>query len=222
MKALATVAGVLATALLGGLMTAGAARANRLDDAGRALREPGVWVDRDLSWLVTPTDARRLKRAIERAGVPVRIAVLPQVAVDESRGDQLAIVRGLMSRVDRDGLYVLVDQDGGLAYAARRLPLDVSEYSFRSRRGLVEAPAPLGEVLDAIVPVVANARAAAPVSFEPYANPQGLSTHDRDRDSLVGIAAGTLLLGSMIGFALYCFVRAAAAVVALVGRRGHA
>jgi hypothetical protein len=222
MNALATIAGVLVTALLAGFVTAGDARANRLDDAARALHEPGVWVDRDLSWLVSPAQARRLQRAITRAGEPVRIAVLPQVAVDESRGDQLAIVRAIIRHVDRNGLYVLVDQDGGLAYAARRLPLDVSEYSFRSRRGLTEAPASLGEVLDAIVPVMAKARAAAPVSFEPYANPQGLETHHRDRDSLVGIAAGTLLLGSLIGFALYCFVRAGAGVVTLVRRRRHA
>jgi hypothetical protein len=223
MKALATVVGVLATALLAGLVAADGARANRLDVAARALREPGVWVDRDLRWLVGPSPERRVDRAIDRAGLPVRVAVLPQVAVDESRGDQRAIVRALMSRVSRDGLYVLVDQDGGLAYAARKLPLDVSEGSFRTRKGFDEASLSLDEVLDAIVPTLRAARAATPVSFEPYANPQGVvRSYDRDGDSLVGIAAGTLLLGSMLGFALYCCVRAAAGIVGLVRRRRHA
>ena len=212
MRACAIVAGVLAS---GALLLAGAqaAQADRLDDAGRALREPGVWVDADLSWLVGPEQARRLDRAIDRAHVPVRVAVLPRVENDESRGDQRAIVRAIIRRVDRDGLYALVDQDGDVAYAARRLPLDITEFSFPKGSGL--RPAALSTSLAALVPAVCDAAPAdPPVSFEPFADPKGVSLSSggrADHDPLLGVALACLLFGAAGGFIVYVVVRTAVA-----------
>jgi hypothetical protein len=217
----AIVAAVMASVLLAGLVSADAARAGRLDDAGRALREPGVWVDPDLTWLVGPREVRRLDRQIDRADVPVRIAVLPQVEVDESRGDQRAIARAIMRRADRDGLYVLVDQDGRLAAAARDVPLDLGEASFSPFSELGRRP--LSEQLAAIVPTVRAAAPATPTSFEPFANPKGLpsSGGGRDGDPLAGIALACALLGAIAGFGLHFMLRAAVAGADAWRSRGH-
>jgi hypothetical protein len=221
MSARTTGAVTAVCALLAGLVLADAARAGRLDDAGRALRAPGVWVDRDLSWLVGPQEARRLDRQIDRAKVPVRVAVLPQVAQDESRGDQRAIARAIIRRAGRDGLYVLVDQDGRLEYAASNLPLDLTESSFdRYSGGLRERP--LREQLDALVPTVSAAAAAAPVSFAPFADPKGLPTSGgSDHDPLAGVAFACALLGGMLGLGLYFLLRGVVAVTGAWRSRAH-
>jgi len=136
MSVRATAAALLAGLTLAGLVPADA-QANRLDGAAHALREPGVWVDSELTWLLGPREARRLDRQIARAEVPVRVAVLPQVEADESRGDPRAIARAIISRAGRDGLYVLVDQDGRVRLAARNLARGILwTRGHRVRRGV--------------------------------------------------------------------------------------
>jgi hypothetical protein len=216
-----TAARVLAGVLLAMLAVADAAHADRFDEAARALREPGVWVDRDLSWLVGPAEARRLDRRIAAADVPVRVAVLPQVEKDESRGDQRAIARAIIRRVDRDGLYVLVDQEGDVDYAARDLPLKVSEFSFRTSQEF--GGGPFRDQLAGLVPTLqAAAPAAPPVSFEPFSNPKGISLGGKvERDSLVMIALVCAFLGAVLGIGLHFVVRGVAgAAAALRGQRG--
>ena len=209
---------VLASVLLAALACSDVARADRLDAAARALRAPGVWVDADLTWLVGPSSARRLDREIGRAGVPVRVAVLPQVAVDESRGDRRAIARAIIRRVGSDGLYVLVDQEGRVAYAARRLALDLRESSFPAGSGL--GGAPLSEHLAALVPTIRDARPAPPVSFEPFANPQGVATTSGEQhDPLVLVALVCALVGGLLGVGLHVCVRRVLGATNAWGRR---
>ncbi|MEA2155811.1 MAG: hypothetical protein QOE11_1951 [Solirubrobacteraceae bacterium] len=217
----ATVAGMLAGALLATVVFADAARADRLDEAGAALSRPGVWVDRDLTWLVTPQQARRLDRQIGRAQVAVRIAVLPRVQVDESRGDPRAIARAIIRRAGGDGLYVLVDQNGSVQYAARNLRLDLSESSFRTGPQLQHPP--VSQALAAIVPTVRAARPAAPVSFLPFASPQGLETFHRapDEDPLALIAAVFAIIGVILGLGLFVLLRSIVRAVDDVRARGH-
>jgi len=220
MSARATTARLLASVLLWGLAVADVASADRLDAAGRALRDPGIWVQRDLSWLVDPRDARSLARDIDRAEVPVRVAVLPQIAVDESRGDPRVIARAIADRAGRDGLYVLVDQDGGLTYAARNLPLDVSEYDLydagRSREAAVSGR------LAALVRIVRTAPAAAPVSFEPHADPKELGSYGGANDDPIAlIVAVCALLGVLAGFALHYALRMVVFITGPGGQGDH-
>lgn len=220
MTARAALALLLASVLLTALVSADAARADRLDDAGRALREPGAWVDPDLSWLVGPQEARSLDRRIAGAPVAVRVAVLPQVAVDESRGDQRAIARAIIRRVGRDGLYVLADQDGRLAFAARNLPLDVTEFSFDRGSGLERRQ--LIEKLDAVLTTVGAAAPAPPAGFEPFSDPKGLPTSGgRDHDPYALIAVVCAFLGGLLGLALHYVLRAGAAVAGAWRSRAH-
>jgi hypothetical protein len=116
---------------------------------------------------------------------------------------------------------VLVDQDGDVSYAARRLALDLSEFSFPRGSGLDSAP--LSTSLARLVPIVRDAaRADPPVSFEPFADPKGVPLSGgggADRDPLLGIAFACLLLGAVGGFALYGLVRAAAGGAGMWRRR---
>jgi len=213
--------GLLAALLLGGLVTAEAAQANRLDDAGRSLSKPGMWVHDDLDWLVEPAQARRLTRRIRAARIPLRIAVLPMLEVDESRGDPRAIARSISARVDRDGLLVLVDEDGRMQFAARELPLKLSEYSVNS--GL-DIDTPLDERIDAIVARVDSAPGGPPQTFEPYSDPEGVSRSSggSNDDPLAGVAFGSAVIGAMLGGALYCIMRAIVGLVLLLSGRKRA
>jgi hypothetical protein len=217
----ARAAGLLAALLLGGLVTVEAAQANRLDHAGKALSKPGVWVDDDLDWLVEPAQARRITRRIRAARIPLRIAVLPMLEVDESRGDPRAIARSISARVGSDGLLVLVDEDGRIEYAARDLPLKLSEYSVDS--GL-DFDTPLDERIDAIVAKVDAAPAGPPQTFEPYSDPEGVSSSSGggNEDPLAGVAFGSALIGAMLGGALYFIMRAIVGLVLLLSGRKRA
>lgn len=217
----ACVAGLLAALLVAGLLAAEAARANRLDDAGSALSKPGVWVDPDLDWLVEPARARRLTRRIRAARLPVRIAVLPMLEVDESRGDPRAIARSISARVDRDGLLVLVDEDGRTEFAARKLALKLSAYSIDAT---ADPDAPIDAHLGAIVAAVHSAPAAPPQTFEPYSHPEGvsLSGGDSNEDPLALVALGSAWVGAMLGVALYFIIRALVGLARLVIGRRHA
>jgi len=213
MSARALLGGLLASALLAGAACAGAAHAGRLDDAARALREPGVWVHRDLSWLLSPAQARRLERAIDRAGIPLRVALLPQVENDESRGDPRAIARAIVGRVSSDGLYVLVDQDGRTRSAARNLPLELGDFSIDS--SILGDRDSLSASLAQLVRIVEGAPRGEPRSFEPYASPKGIDA-PRTRagdEPLAGVAFGSAIFGLMIGFAGYCLLRVVASIV---------
>lgn len=208
MSVRAITAAVLALACAGA-MAPDRARADRLEDAGSALREPGVWVADDLAWLVEPELERRLEREIERADVPVRVAVLPHLEIDESRGDPRAIARGIIRSADGTGLYVLVDQDGRIEYAARDLPLAVTASAFPS--GGFFDPEPLPALLRAVVATTRSAPAAAATSFEPFAAPKGVfPSGGGDEDSLVGIALITAVLGLILGGLLHLLLRGAA------------
>jgi len=209
MSVRATAAALLAGLTLAGLVPADA-QANRLDGAAHALREPGVWVDSELTWLLGPREARRLDRQIARAEVPVRVAVLPQVEADESRGDPRAIARAIISRAGRDGLYVLVDQDGRVRLAARNLALEIE--GSLGDRGYQETTPPLAERLEEVVRTVSMAPSAAVRSFEPDSNPKGVRSSSPDGDSLVMIAFVCALLGALAGGALHLAVRGVVAV----------
>lgn len=213
MSARALLGGLLASVLLAGAVYADAAHADRLDDAGAALREPGIWVHRDLTWLLSPPQARRLRRTIERAGIPLRVAVLPQVETDESRGDPRAIARAIIGRVARDGLYVLVDQDGRMRSAARDLPLQLGDYSVDS--SILGERDSLAAKLARLASIVEAAPRAAPRSFEPYADPKGVdrSSGGANEDPLALVAFGSAIFGLMAGFVAYCLLRMIAAIV---------
>lgn len=199
------------TALVGVLLAAtvcaDSTSAARLDDAGRALRAPGIWVHPDLTWLVGAREARRLARRIRTTGAPVRIAVLPQLAVDESRGDPRAIALGIIRRARGAGLYVLVDQDGRLALAGVQLARDIDEYRLEN-----VGNGPDGGVagrLGELVRVVDQAARGAPRDFEPSADPKGVPrSGDGSLDKpLLGVAFGSAIFGLVAGFALYVLLR---------------
>ena len=218
MSRAAAVAVVLAVVLLTAVAAAAPAHADRLDEAARALRKPGVWVDADLLWLVSPRAARRLSREIDRAPVPVRVAVMPKVEEDESRGDQRAILRGIVRRVRAGGLYVLADQDGDVVYAAHDLRRDIRESSFPTGIGLGSVS--LSQSLAAIVPAMRAAQPAAPVSFEPFSDPQGIRTSGGgNHDSLLLVGLLSALFGAVLGVGLHFCLRGIVALTAGVRRR---
>jgi hypothetical protein len=213
---------LLASVLLAGTSFVAVAQADRLDDAARGLRKPGIWVHPDLAWLLSPAQARRLRRTIEDARIPLRVAVLPQLQADESRGDPRVIARAIIRRVGRDGLYVLVDEDGRTRSAARNLPLDLDDYDLDGN--ILGPDDSLSATLAQLVRTVQAAPRAAPRSFEPYADPKGLVRSDRGagHDPLALVAFGSAIFGTMVGFAAYCLLRAAVAVVQAVRNAARA
>ena len=157
---------------------------------------------------------------IDRAGVPLRVAVLPQVDADESGGDPRAIALAIVRRVPDAGLLVLVDQHSRMTYAAEDLPLDVTAFSLPAGRGPEDEDLP--ERLRALVRIVRAAPSAPPVSFLPYARSRVPSSSGAD-EPLVLIALVCGVLGAVIGLGLHYLMRAAVVVAAAVSgaRRAH-
>ncbi len=98
----------------------------RLDVVADALRRDPLYVDDELSWMLDAEQTRELRRDLRDARVPVLVAFLPSLAQDESGGDTRRVLRGLQERVDRDAVYVVVDDDGRFDLASYRVPLDLS------------------------------------------------------------------------------------------------
>ncbi len=172
-----------------------------------------MWVDRELSWLVGPREGRSLDRMIAEADVPVRVAVMPHVQFDESRGDPRAIARGIIRRTGRDGLYVLVNQAGRLTLAARNLAPEVVGYRLESAGN--ETRRDLAGRLGELVQTVEEAPRAPPRDFEPTSYPKGVpsSGGGGNDDPLALVAFGSALFGALAGAALYLVLRAVVGIV---------
>jgi hypothetical protein len=131
--------------------------ADRVDRVAGALRQSPVFVDPDVSYLVTARQRAALTRQIQRAGVPVYLAVVPLDSEDESAGDADYFTYLLHRRLGKNGIYLVSDQRGGIDWTAYQVPRDATLDS-----GEVDADASLPRKLYDIIGAFAHAPKAAP------------------------------------------------------------
>jgi hypothetical protein len=112
--------------LAGGLLApAPAVAADRLDVLARELRDGPVAVDTEMSWFFTRADAARLARTLRTSPLDVHVAVLALLEGDESGGDGERVAVGLHRRLQRPGLYLVVDEAGYIDARAYSVPREV-------------------------------------------------------------------------------------------------
>lgn len=179
--------------------------ADRLARAAAALERSPLFVHPDLLSLLPREERAQITRDLRRSPVPVRVAVLPVIAEDESEGDRERVLFGIQKRLDRAGVLVVVDQDGLFAL-----------HSFRVMRNL-EIPVSLlfvdfqgqlliGERLARLVDLVERAPRGPATSPEPSFVP---SSGDDELDDSMRLWQ-VLLAGVLFGGALYAVLRFAA------------
>ncbi len=86
---------MLSIAFIGALLPApAAALQGSLSQAAEALRGDTVYVDPAAEGTLSPAEADRLRERIRAAGAgPIRVAVLPERALDQAGGDAGAALR---------------------------------------------------------------------------------------------------------------------------------
>ncbi|QFG20032.1 hypothetical protein [Actinomadura sp. WMMB 499] len=141
------IAFTLMTAVLLALMAPAAVRADPADPAGRAsadglradriaraLRENPVYVTDHLLRAVTPDTGARIARILDRLDVPYYVALVPSSL--NGPVDQESFAALLHDRVNRPGLYIVMDDDGGAAQmfgGGRSIPAKAAWRSAESR-----------------------------------------------------------------------------------------
>lgn len=97
------------------------------DRVGRVvagLRQSPLFVDPDVSYLITANQRAALVRHIRGVGVPLYLAVVPLGSQDESAGDADYLAYLLHQRLGRSGIYLVCDQRGDLEWSAYHVPRD--------------------------------------------------------------------------------------------------
>ncbi|GAA3924638.1 hypothetical protein GCM10023085_02500 [Actinomadura viridis] len=97
-----------------------------------ALARDPLFVDMDLADTIDTAGRARIKAAMTRTseniGVPVFVVVVPNDRNSESYGRDRVFLAGLRARLDRDGLYVMVDGDGSIEAVPFGVPRRLSSY----------------------------------------------------------------------------------------------
>lgn len=194
----------------------------RLRRAADALRSDPLYVDPELSWVLTAAEQRSLRRALGKARVPVVVAVLPSIDEDESGGDSERTLQALQRLLRRDAVYVTADQRGWFDLASMGIPLDLSvPYSLTMpRRNLrtlgdeerePDAPghASLAERLEKMLDYVAVAEPGTPNGpiadddVRPLDELSSASGYDATEDviaaSVMGVFLGLVAAGIVLG-----------------------
>ena len=178
------------------------AAADRLDALARELREGPLAIDSELSWFLDRAEERRLVRVLRASAVDVHVALVPQFEEDESGGDGDRIAAALHRRLQRPGLYLIVDQHGYFDVRAYDVPRRVSiDYDLQiPPAGRDATPADVIRRVDGVVDEVAAAPPGRTSDELPLSE---LRPYDRrygdDRAATGDAALGAAIVGGMLG-----------------------
>ncbi|MEV4422886.1 hypothetical protein AB0L40_23335 [Patulibacter sp. NPDC049589] len=187
----------------------------RLDRVAAELRRTPLVVDPEVGYVLDASQRRSLIRTLRDARVAVFVAVLPKVDEDESGGDTQRVLQTLQRRVGRTGVYVTVDEEGGMDLASVGVPLDLSipyELLFpprdeRPAEQQASDPAPPGwttvpDRLRTIVATVRKAGAGPPNGViddvDPLRPLSGTFRAARNREDAVAAGVTGTLLGLLV------------------------
>lgn len=132
---------VLTALVVALLAVPAAASAAQLDDTVAALHSSPVYVAPGAKPTLTAAEQQQVRAAIDRAGTPVYVAVLPAGALDETGGDADEFVRRLGQAESEPGTYAVV-AGGKFRAASTRLKrgragdLATEAFDARSKDGL--------------------------------------------------------------------------------------
>ncbi|HEX6675332.1 MAG TPA: hypothetical protein VF486_09935 [Actinomycetes bacterium] len=179
--------------LLGGLLLLpGAAEAGQyVDRAVAGLRQQPLYVDPDARSVLKPETINHLEGALEKVGAPMYVAVLPEVAKQETGGKPDQLLTQIGNGVNRPGVYALV---AGRSFLAGASP------NSGWRRGVIPGLANQavgnsnGDEDAAVVNFTERVRIAV---AQGQANGAGAPAA-QDRPSRGGVGAGSILLALVL------------------------
>ncbi|HEU5030114.1 MAG TPA: hypothetical protein VFV01_34750 [Spirillospora sp.] len=102
---------------------------HRLDRVAAALAKDPLYVDPDVDVALGAADRARVDTAIraaaKRVAVPILVVVAPNPTESESQGKDDAFLSALHGVTHRDGLYLMVDDDGYMLGQGWNVPRDI-------------------------------------------------------------------------------------------------
>ncbi len=196
----------------------------RMDRVATALDEDPLFVDGDFAGILDSRERRQIRKAIDDAsasfGMPVFVVMVPNTRESESQGYNDVFLHGLHDQLGKDGLYLMVDQDGELEGVPFEVP---REFGYELIPRALDTPVDRRKPFDGIVSRIGQALALAADSppGEPdtprlymTADPFGQDdrpSSTREPELFGPFFAGLLALGpiaAMVLFALFIAVRA--------------
>jgi hypothetical protein len=175
-----------AAILTAAILTASPANAaDRVDRITAALRQSPVFVDPDVSYLLSEQDRTRLTRQIATAGVPIYLVAVPLLSEDESAGNADYLGYLLHRRLGRSGVYLIADQRGDLDWMSYQVPRE-DRLDYEQAVNDKPLPRKLHDVIEAFAHAPAGRPTEPPVPRAPETDP-------RQRKSTVAGLTGQFL-----------------------------
>lgn len=215
MRRVVILTGIALSLLMPAAATASDVPTPRLDALAAQLRDSPLAVDDDVGYLLSTAERRRLVADLRDSPVPFHVALLPALDEDESGGDQARQLDGLFTRLRKPGVYLAVDERGGIEVGSDRVPRELA-YDYDLAYGgssLDEDEPPAAETVAQRIREFVRVTAAAPpgeaTPFDTSSRPQPLPEIEVKRgDDLVvfavfmgvgGVLAGGLLFLLALG-----------------------
>ncbi len=201
-------AGLLAAVTV--IAPAAPAPADRVGRIVAGLRQSPVFVDPEVSYLLTAEDRTALGRQIAAAGVPIYLAAVPLLSQDESAGNAEYLGYLLHRRLGRPGVYLVADQRGGLDWMSYQVPRDDARAYEQATNG-EPLPRKLHDVIDAF------ARAPSAPKSDPVTPPAPDTGTRHGKATAAGLAGRFLaaflptliICGLLLGIVYAAVVRVA-------------
>ncbi|MFM2438640.1 MAG: hypothetical protein RLZ55_1463, partial [Actinomycetota bacterium] len=159
-ETLAALIGVLLVGLILGPGSAAAAvPGTTFDDVGRALRGDPLYVDPKSEVTLTSSEQQEIRSAIDSAGTPIFIAVLPQKALDSGGGTPNAVIERLRSATGLQGAYAIMLGTSNSSYGFQARSTEgsvgaVADQAYDQNRG--DPAGTLVQFTDSVAQLAAN------------------------------------------------------------------
>jgi hypothetical protein len=199
----------------------------RMDRVATALNEDPLFVDGDFAGILDGGERKQIRKAIDDAsasfGMPVFVVMVPNTRESESQGYNDVFLHGLHEQLGKDGLYLMVDQDGELEGVPFKVPRELGyEVIPRALDTPVDRRKPFEGLASRIGQALALAAESPPgepetprlyMTADPFGQEDRPSSTDEPEfsDLFWLFFAGLLLVGPLVGpmlFGLFFAVRA--------------
>jgi len=183
------------------------------------LNRSPLFVDPDLGSLLAPADRTAVEAALQGAGVPIYVVVIPLIGEDESGGLASQFHARLHDRFRRAGVYIVINESRYLDEEEWRVPRRII-FSAAVRDNQFQHDAPVAPRLLAMIDEIVRSPAGPPTDSY-HSKLETVPARNRSDTAPAGEVVGTAALGALVVGPLFGLPLYIAVVAVIAGyRRG--